>query len=53
MFDSMDGHVVNAFVEVGLSHTVSVFFHEAAENCKMSILGIWRDVPFLPVMNNP
>lgn len=29
MFDSMNGHIVNTFVEIGLFDAVSVFFHQA------------------------
>jgi len=28
MFNDMDGHIVNTFVEIGLFHTVPVFFHQ-------------------------
>ena len=28
MFNGMDGHIVNAFIKVGLFHAVPVFFHQ-------------------------
>ncbi len=29
MFDSMDSHIIDTFVEVSLFHTVSVFLNQA------------------------
>jgi hypothetical protein len=38
MFNSMDGHVVNALVKVGLFHAASVIFHQTEGLCRQGIL---------------